>query len=294
MPDSSLASSFAEGWQGSMDPAEAPSLDAALREHWARGRAAWPEVPLEARAFAAYVGERAPAQLAPVVAAGELRAADGFLACACTIGLPAAIRAFEASILSRLDVFLGPLRRPDVVDETRRQLLEQLFVAAPNRPATIARYGARCALASWVRVAALRVALSLVEGGREGEAFDADADADAVASSAYPELALVPSTERDEFTLAFRGAMAGLPRREQTILRFTHVERLAPARVGAIYGVAREDALRWIERAHEEVLAGTRTRLLARIDVSAMECESMMKLMRSDLHATPGARVGRE
>lgn len=293
MSDSSLASTFAQGWQGTLDPSEAPQLDAALRERWARGRAAWPEVPLEAGPFAAYVGERAPAQSAPVAATSEFRAAEAFLACACTIGLPSAIRAFEASILSSLDVFLGPLQRPDVVDETRRQLLDQLFVSAPSRPAKITRYGGRCALTTWVRVAALRVALSIVEENADGGPFDADADADAVARSAYSELSRVPLEEQGEFLRAFRQAMSDLPERTRTMLRFTHVERLTPARLGAIYGVARTDAFGWVERAHDEVLASTRVRLLARIDVSAMECESMLRLMKTDVHATLGALVAK-
>ncbi len=284
----SMASAFAERWKGAPDPAEVGALETALVELWERGRDAWPDVPLDARAFATYVGERASAKLAPVAAVGEVRAADAFLACACTIGLPSAIRAFDSNLLSRVPLFLGSLRkRPDVVDETRQQLLEKLFVAEPGKPAKISSYGARGALEGWVRVVAIRVALNIVEAERSNDSLDANT----VALGGNPELELLKLKYRDEFVAAFREAMASLPKRDRTMLRFTYVEQVTPARIGEVYGVHRTTALRWVESAHGEVLARTRTGLMARLDVSPSECDSLIELMKSQLDVTLGALV---
>ena len=111
-----MASAFAERWKGASDPADMSALETALVELWESGRDAWPDVPLEARAFATYVGERASAKLAPLAAVGEVRAADAFLACACTMGLPSAIRAFDSNLLLPiLDYVQWPALKPNQV-----------------------------------------------------------------------------------------------------------------------------------------------------------------------------------
>ena len=78
------------------------------------------------------------------------------------------------------------------------------------------------------------------------------------------------------------------------MLRFTYIEQITPARIGAVYGVHRTTALRWIESAHEAVLARTRTGLMARLDVSPSECDSLIALLKSQLDVTLGALVRTE
>jgi RNA polymerase sigma-70 factor, ECF subfamily len=285
------ASSFASAYRGSL-PAAAEALDAALSTLWERGRAAWPGVELDAAVLAAYLGERAPPDVAPPAWLGQLDAADVFLACACAEGLPRAVHAFDAAFLGKLPAYLRKLRpTPELVAETKQELLEKLFVGSPERPPKIRLYRGTGALEGWVRVTALRVALNLLEAGRAGEAAldEVDAMARAVAPGCDPELEFMKASYRGEFVAAFREAMSSLPPRDRNLLRFTFVERLTPAGVGAIYGVHRTTAMRWIDAAQEDVVTRTRSRLMARLRLSPSECDGIFALVRSRIQVTLGS-----
>jgi RNA polymerase sigma-70 factor (ECF subfamily) len=271
--------------------AEGPgaALDAALLDFWERGRAASPGVPLEADALAAYLGELAPAEADPLDYLSGLRAEDLFLACACAMGLREAIRAFDAVFLVKLDVYLRALGpTPEIIAETKQLLLEKLFVGRPGRPPKIRQYGGHGPLEGWVRVAAVRVALNLTEAERAllPRPDEADAIARAVVPDGDPELELVRATYQHEFVAAFRAAIAGLSRRDRTLLRFTFVEHLTPAEIGAMYGVHRTTAMRWIASAQEEILARTRSGMMDRLRISPSECDRVLSLVRTRIDHT--------
>jgi RNA polymerase sigma-70 factor (ECF subfamily) len=278
-----LASSFHGTTRGS-NPDTDEALEAALQAFCAEGRAAWPGLSLDDGALAAYLGERAPADAAPVTWLAGLRAGDLFLACACAAGVPQALRAFEATFLVRMDVHLRAIRpTPELVAETRQELLEKLFVGAPGRPPKIRQYAGHGALGGWVRVAAVRTALNLLEAQKADRprADEAEELARAIVPDSDPEIELMRATYKDGFLASFREAMLALPRRERSLLRFTFVERLTPARIGAMQGVHRTTVLRWIEAAQEELLAGTRARLMERLHISASECDGVFALVKS-------------
>src|SRR6185436_7668314 len=95
-----------------------------------RGRRAYPEVPLDAARLAAHAGDRARSDVAAHEAVRELRAEDLFLACASAEGIPAALRAFDRTLLAKIPLYIRKLRAPaEIEEETRRVLLEKLFVS---------------------------------------------------------------------------------------------------------------------------------------------------------------------
>jgi RNA polymerase sigma-70 factor, ECF subfamily len=271
---------------GAADVEDADALEAALIRGWERGGAAWPGVSLDPRVFSAYLGERAQADVAPAAWLGQAPVEDAFLACACCQGLPEAIRAFETAFLSALSRTLATLRpTAELVTEVRQRLLDTLFVDAPGRPPKIRQYGGRGALAVWVRVVAVRIALELVERRHE-PAGDDDALASVVDRAADPELELLKESYREPFVVAFRAAMVSLGERERNLLRLTFVEELTPGRVAAVYGVHRTTAMRWIEAAKEEVLTRTRAGLVERLRLSPSECDGIFALVRSRIDIT--------
>src|SRR5262245_26451515 len=81
-------------------------LDSFLQELLARGRAAWPSVAVPDEAFVRH--------LAAVCAPGEdaverlrgLKAEELYLACACALGVKAAVAALDDVYLSQVKVFL--------------------------------------------------------------------------------------------------------------------------------------------------------------------------------------------
>ncbi|WP_395812894.1 sigma factor-like helix-turn-helix DNA-binding protein [Archangium minus] len=77
------------------------------------------------------------------------------------------------------------------------------------------------------------------------------------AAQAYAEL---PSLET-VLTQVLAEALAALPSRERTVLRLHLVEGLSLERIGTVYRTHKSTVSRWLARAREEVLAGTRSRL---------------------------------
>lgn len=283
----SLEDVFYGAWGGPRcgSGAEA-SLDTALQTFAAQARAAHPEVPLEAEAFVAHLGRRAPADVAPRAWLDELRAGDLFLACACAEGLPEALRAFEAAFLGKIDLYLSGLRpTPELVAETRQALLVRLFIASDGKPPRITQYGGRGALGGWVRVTAVRTALNLIEGQKAGPrpADEAEILARAIAPEDDPDLAILRARYADHFTASLREAIAALDRRDRALLRLTFVERVTPGQIGVMHGVHRTTAMRWIDAAQAEILDQTRALLMRRLRLSPSECDELLALVKSRL-----------
>jgi RNA polymerase sigma-70 factor (ECF subfamily) len=268
----------------------AEALEAALSELCAAGRAAWPDVPLDPLVFAAYARLRVPDDAEPVASVRSLRGPDLYLACACAAGSEQALRAFDAAFVSKLPLYLRSLHpTPDLVAETRQRLMERLFVGQGGSEPKIRQYSGRGALEGWVRVAALRLALTALSSERADRAHAGDSE-DEVARSMVPqtnpELELMEASLRQPFAEAFREAMATLSERDRSILKFTYIEQLSPSRIGDIYGVHRTTAMRWREAAEAEVLARTRTALMAKLRLTPSECDGVFAAVRSRLHMT--------
>jgi RNA polymerase sigma-70 factor, ECF subfamily len=282
-----LGDAFLTTYGGSAPASEARrSLDEALLQIVDGGRSAWPDVLIDPELVARYVGERVPNDAEVVASVRGLRGRDLVLACACFHGSPQALRAFDDAFLAKVPLFLSRLRlTPELVAETRQQLAEKLFVGGDDRLPKIALYGGRGDLHGWVRVAALRTALNLQAREAQPDSLqtdEADHLAVAVAPECDPELAFV----RAAFVEAFKEALAALPRRDRAILRFSFVEHLTPARIGAMYGVHRTTVMRWIDAAQEDVLASTRGKLMDRLRLSPSECDSVLAMVKSRAQIT--------
>jgi RNA polymerase sigma-70 factor (ECF subfamily) len=285
-----LGSSFSTGYGGALS-CDTGALEAQLAACCERGRAAWPDVELDPAALAAWLGARAPADGSPLAWLPGVDAASAFLACACAESLPRALHAFEATYLGKVDVYLRRLRpTPELVAETRQELLWKLFVGTAEKPPKIRQYQGKGSLEGWVRVTALRVALNLREArGADRAVHDSEEVARAIAPGPDPELAFMKASYQADFVAAFREAMASLPSKDRNLLRFAFVDRLTPARVGAIYGVHRTTAMRWIEAAQEEVVSRTRARLSARLHLTPSECDGIFALVQSRIQITLGS-----
>src|SRR6266568_1884503 len=106
----------------------AESIDSALRRAHAAGHAAWPDVPLDAEAFAAHVADRVRTRPDVEKAIGALHAADLFLACACSRGIPTALAHFERVQLSRVPALVRRIdASPAFADEVAQAMREALL-----------------------------------------------------------------------------------------------------------------------------------------------------------------------
>jgi RNA polymerase sigma-70 factor, ECF subfamily len=266
------------------EPSDQPGreLEAAL----AAARARFPAVIIDDLDFVRHAAERLeePSQLVCA------RLVDLVLACAAAKGSDPAIRVFESEIFPEIAPALARLRLGATdTGELWQRLREELFVATPERRAKIAEYSARGDLRGWLKVTAVRLGFKLLRGRDDSDDSGLEEHA---ASAEDPELALMKAEYRPLFKAAFQSALDSLPARDRLILRQHVLDGLNIDQLGALHGVHRATAARWIQSAREALLKGIRRGLMSAAGISDTECDGVMNLVRSQLDTTLRRRLG--
>jgi RNA polymerase sigma-70 factor, ECF subfamily len=279
-----MVAAFLKG-RGDPPSGEIPDWAQELRLVYERAQAAWPQIPLESTAFAAWVGERtARLAVSPREALGKVNTQALYLTCACAAGTRSALAAFEELLRTKAPQWLAGLRpTPDLVQEVLQRMRQKLLMATATSPGRLAQYQGRGSLEGWLQVSATRIALDL----RPDTPTTATSAGDDVAANPYvPELSYLKERYRSDFTQALRDAVGSLPVRLQTVLRLRYVERLTPLRIGELFGVHRVSASRWVVEAREHVFHGTRQRFKERLKISTGECDSLLLELKSRMDLT--------
>jgi RNA polymerase sigma-70 factor, ECF subfamily len=290
-----LSSVFAAAWGVEALAASGVSpgaLEAVLATAFLAATMRWPDVALPPESFARHLARAAGAGAGdPLAALVRVHAVDLYLAAACAEGVPGAVARFEAQHLAGLGAALAGAVRVSAaeVDELRQRLRIKLLVGEPERarPPLVATYAARGPLAAWVRVAAVREALSLVRdegiGARASLRAAREADGSGAARAADPELAVMKGRYRRDFEAAFAGALRGIPDRERALLRLHTLGGLSLEKIGAIYAVDRSTVSRWLADARRALLDGTERGLRESLGLAPPEVESIARLLASQL-----------
>lgn len=275
-------------------PPSTPELEARLGALLADGRAAWPALPLSDEELLRYLADRIPEGASLPGALDSLHAADLYLACACALGKPRALESFERHCLSDLAAVLSRFSTsPEFLDEVRQAVRERLFVFRPGAHARIEDYGGRGALAGWVRVVAVRLAVDLLrQRGKQPAAADDDV-IQSLAISADSELQVLAERYRGEVKAAFQEAFAALSAAERNLLRLHYLDGLTIDEIAAMKRVHRSTAARRIVRCCEQVAARTHRLLVERLGIEASQVESVMRLLRSHLDLSLERWLGR-
>ncbi|MEO7733601.1 MAG: sigma-70 family RNA polymerase sigma factor, partial [Kofleriaceae bacterium] len=246
-------------------------LDRRLWTLVAEGRAAWPELAVDAKHVVAFIARQATSELAEAALEG-LRPADLYLACACARGVPGAVAAFDRDYMREVDIALARMRiGPPRLSDVKQLVRQRLFVGggtsgAPTSVGKIAEYAGRGDLRRWVRSVAVRTCLNdLRKGKREILVDDDQLIAQHAIAQDDPEVEYMKRTYSNEFKSAFADALKTLEPREATLLRYHHVDGLNIDEIGAIYRVHRVTAFRWIEKAKEQLVKTTLEHLRTRL-----------------------------
>jgi len=273
-------------------------LDRRLWAIVAEGRAAWPGFALDARDVVEFIARQATAELADAALDG-LRPADLYLACACARQVPGAIAAFDRDYMREVDVALTRMRiGPPRLHDVKQLVRQRLFVgggaaAQPAAPGKIAEYAGRGDLRRWVRSVAVRTCLNELRKGRREVLVD---DEQLIAQHAIagddPEIEYMKRTYAHEFRAAFGEALGQLGARDQTLLRYHHVDGLNIDEIGAIYRIHRVTAFRWIEKAKELLARSTLDILRDRLRLPASELDSVLRMIRSQIHLSLVRHLG--
>ncbi len=267
-----------------LDPTE---LQARLAEGLRAAEARYPDIRVEAKSFMSYLAERyqEPRQLDPA------RLSDLYLCAAAVAGDERAVELFERELLPELDPALTRLRMTNAEHaDLRQRLSEELFVARPERRPKIAEYSGLGDLRGWLKVTAVRLGLKVLRAREHHE--DADELLEKRATEGEDaELALIKAQYRPVFKQAFQQALDALPDRDRLLLKQHLLDGLTIDDLGALHGVHRATAARWLSAARQALLAATRKGLMQAANISVRECDSVMKLVQSQLDTTIRRRL---
>lgn len=280
-----LSEVFSEGVASPLRAEPSAELDAVLAAFLDAARATWPDFGVQPLDFVRYLAERAVGGQVPP----REHAADLWLACACVQGAPAALACFLREyepLVTRILLRRGAAL--DVAADVRQVLAERLFVADPctGRGAKIRDYKGLGALKGWVAAAAATTLASRQRAaGRERGNPESLHDSPLL-GRLDPELEYLKRRYSRQVHDAVVAALEALSTRQRALLRLHLGERLSIDSLGAMYGVNRATAARWLAAARQLLKERTFERLRASLALNPRECESLLGLVNSQLEVS--------
>ncbi len=249
----------------------------------AAARARWPEVAVDADELDRHLARLDIAAL-PV----PLHAADLVLACACARGDAAAVAIFDREMAA---IIRSAARRiddsADFGDEVAQTARERLLVARDEYPPRIAEYSGQGALAAWVRIAAMRIAMNLLRERRRNVLVDDEAFFDAaIEEGGETDRAAARARYGEACAASLRAAFAGLTARERNLLRMHHLHGLTVDELAPSFSVHRATVARWLAAARERLLTATRAGLRERLGVGDATADSILRELRGRVDVT--------
>ncbi len=266
----------------------AANLEEELRARFQAGRAGWPGIDVDPARFAVHVAERAAGGLPPLALAGDL-----YLACACTLGLPTAIEAFQRAV--RGDVGRAVARTdpsPAFLDEVMQILSVKLFVRTSDDAPAITQYAGRASLRGWVATVAKRTALNLRRSKGDQAHAEITSGIKQLGAAAGPDVALLKARYKLEFEASIRAALVSLSDKERSLLLLNLVNGVTLPQLATMQNVSRATVARWLASAREALFAATRAEIVGRLKLTPSEYESILALVRSQLEVSIVAALG--
>jgi RNA polymerase sigma-70 factor (ECF subfamily) len=240
----------------------------------AQGRDTWPQIDVDLAAFSHYVTSRIALDDVDKLHAGDL-----YLSVACASGDARAIALVDEQYIATLAFALPSYIRP-VAEDVIQLVRLRFLIGEDGRPPRIGDFDGSARLATWLRVAAIRIAISLHRKQHRETAID---DVDAVADAPDPELALLQRQYGAEFRAAFRHAFVSLAARERNLLRHHIIDCLGIDGIAALYGVHRATAARWLARARDTLIKRLRRELLARLKIDRKQLDGVLAMLQGKL-----------
>lgn len=257
---------------------DAAALGQKLAALCAVGQTAWPSIALSPDAFVTWIAERVDGP----DALETLETADMWIACACGLGVAGAVACIEV-LFDRATRAVDRIGGKDgLAEEAMQRVRYKLFVASPPK---IASYRGDGPLAAWLRVCAVREAISM-RRSREEQGRELD-DSERMASPlSDPELALLKKEHAENFKRAFATGLAALSVRERNVLRHQVVDRLKLEEIAQMYGVHHITVARWLAKAREDLVKHTRRHLREELRLGESTLQSVLRMVPTDLEVS--------
>jgi len=264
-------------FEAAFDDAEVERLlEAALAECLS----AWPEITLDPKQFASYLGQRMAPDTSLQSALSASSIPDLYLACGCVVGDAAAVAALDATYIRRVVAApFGSVPRVRDAEELAQRLRVRLLVAEAGQAPRIASYTGRGPLSAWLRVAAARLAVDQ----HRAEVSDSPPTWAVLSGPVDQELLYLKQTHADLFGAALEAGLLSLSKRARTVLRLHFLEGVPVAQIATSYSVSPRSVQRWIVAAQTEVIDQLRSTLGSRLEITGSQLESLMGAMETEL-----------
>jgi RNA polymerase sigma-70 factor (ECF subfamily) len=251
------------------------ALSAELHALHARGRESWPQVDLDLESFSQHVTGRVSLDKLDSLHAGDL-----YLSAACAHGDATAITLVDAHYIATLTSALPRFVQRPVADDVIQLVRLRFLIGEQGAPPRIGDFSGTASLATWLRVAAVRIAISL---HRKHDRETVIHDVDAVADAPDPELALLQRQYGTEFRAAFRSAFVSLTPRERNLIRHHIIDRLAIDGIATLYGIHRATAARRLAQARGTLIKRLRRELQVRLQLERTQLDGVLALLQGKL-----------
>jgi RNA polymerase sigma-70 factor (ECF subfamily) len=260
-------------------------IDGTLLSIALRSEAAWPDLAIDRDAFAARLADAVRSEEDPIAALATLNTSDLYLAFGCAAGNARALAYFERAHLAEVPAFVAHFGFDAASLQDLMQALRRRLLVGADGDAKIAGYSGRGPLGGWLRVSAIRLALTTKKG--EGQKVRRGDEAMIrPAEEADPELRLFKETYRREFKEAFDRAIAMLETEERAVLRLHYKDGLSIDQIGVAYAIHRATAARWLAQGREKIASTTRSELKKSLKISERDLESVLRLIESQMDVT--------
>ncbi len=248
---------------------------------WEIARQKLPQIAVPLELFSAIASELPPEF------PRHLRADELYLLCGCQLSDPYSQREFRRTFLAQVRKALRDFAMDEAMAEDIEQVIWTRFmVADEGERLPILRYAGKGKLKAFLRVAAVRTAMTWFRQQGKFTPLPTEAPADAVTPSADLPLLLAKARHREQFRRAFRNAMDRLEPPQRTILRRHYVDGVAADDLALELGVHRATVHRWIIGAREALYAQTKTEMLSEEAMSPTEFASIAKLLAGSLEVS--------
>lgn len=257
-------------------------LETALLQLAADGRAAHPNLRIADVDVASYLARHLEEGDA-ATALARRNAADTYLACALARGDENAVKTFATVHEPELRATVARVvKDADLAADVVATVREKLLVGLDERGPRISDYGGHGDLKVWLRVIAIRTALTQLRTYRRE--VPADDQLYALATPGNdPELASLRRDATDKIKAAFHAGLAQLTPRQRNLLRQHLLDGLTIDDLGAIYHVHRVTAARWLTAARADLWAHTRRELRRSLELADESIANLIAELRSSL-----------
>ncbi len=243
----------------------------------------WPALRVDRPRFEAHLATLHPLSDEHAALLG-IHLGDLVLAWACLEGDPVALSAFEEGPMVVARNALSGMGMPrDRREEVLQQVRAKLLATAPE--ARIASYTGAGSLASWVRVIAVRAALSHGRSMTRERKHDDEVLLAEMARSVTdePELDSLREQYREQLSEAMALAFGELQSDERNLLRMHSLDGVNLRELGKLHGVDASTVSRRLARIRARLLASARDHLAQRCGLGLTEVESLIRAVGRDV-----------